>query len=120
MERFPWNDSRDSREAESKRKHHSEEVEVGRRPNGLVFVSLIISLFAVELTLAAGPHNAHLFCHSAEGCKPKNSYAALSARHWQSAVPLEALGENIHHLSLPSAGGCWLFVACDHTKSLPL
>lgn len=120
MGRFPWNDPRDGWEAESKKKHHREDIELGRRPNGLGLASLIISLFAVELTLAAGPHNAHLSCQSAEGCKPENSYAALSARHWKSTVPLEALGENIHRLSLPSAGGCWLFLACDHTKSLPL
>lgn len=108
MERVPGNDSRDGREAERKKKRPREEVEARRRPNGLVLASLIISLFAVELTLVAGPYDAHLSCQSAEGRKPENSFAALSARHWQSTGPSGDSGGE--HPSFVSSI-CWWLLA---------
>lgn len=46
-------------EGGQKRKSGFKEVEDGGRQNGAVLASLIISLFAVELFVAAVPHNTH-------------------------------------------------------------
>lgn len=78
MEKFQWDEFRDGWKTERKKNlHHCKKTEVGRRQNGVILASMVISLLVAVLTGAVEPHNTDLSCHSSRGRKSKVSYAGL-------------------------------------------